>query len=491
MEISDPQGEFPVNELEIWGSETDAPEPPIVPVEYQGDALKIGLNGFSWVPQDLNPTANLRMYQMYQWTWTPTGIAVEPTWEASSEYDSYLQEAKEKKKTVIFCVNKIPNWYSDITSDPQYQWFPIRKSTSNPTSPFSYKDVASYAFQIAARYGSVQVPDSVLVVNQVSQWGEPVNIKKSGLDLIRYLEFENEPDRPWMSEFYSYSPQEMAAFCSAIWDGHEGQLGSNVGVKNADSNLKIVLPSLSTIDLWYLNEMKKWFDLNRSDKRFCADVISVHHYCNTANTFPSNHVNLWGYGSSPETDHFEERIKEFNMFVRQNFPDVEVWFGEFGYDTNLPSTTLTQFPQLYGNHTAEELQSQWNLRTFLYGLASGMDKVMAFNLCDEDSAPQGYLFGSCGFLTSQSTGYKKKQSWKDLDRFTREINGFEFYKDRSIDGVRIFEFRSAHMTKFFYFSPTSNDSTKGFKIGRKRLTATETVQVYSIDRTPFFKLKIK
>jgi len=487
VEISDIQAERPVLEIEIWGSKTDKPVPPKpIITKWSGDALKFGVNGFHWIPKELNPTPNIRIYQQFQWSWTNIGgeLAVEPTRQADGNYDTYLTAAKKDNTTVIFCINKIPDWYATKVSD---EWADMRihPHGKNSVDPFSYTDVSNYAWQMVARYGSVTYPTDILNVNSIPRWNnDPINEKKSGLNLIKYIELENEGNRPWKSPLFKYTPQEMAAFCSAIWDGHEGKLGLRCGIKKADPNVKLVLPGLSEIDIRYLSEMKKWFEANRVDKRFCADVINVHHYCNTSNPWPGFTVNLVnGNGNSPDQDRLEYRLKDLKLFCFQNFKGLEVWFSEFGYDTTPPSTGMSQYPKTYGNKTAFDLQSQWNMRTYLLSLLSGMDKIFMFNLCDEQSAEAGYLFGSSGMLTSEVTGYKKKQSWKDLDWLIREVNGFTFFKDRTLtENVRVFEFRNRLQSKYFYYSPTSNGTTFNFKIGGKQLIATENVQVHSTSR---------
>lgn len=482
FEISDIQGDRPITELEFYGSDME-PEPPLPPIKFSGDALKLGVNGFHWVPQELNPTSNLRMYQMFEWTWRSDGVLFEPNW-INGNYDSYLQGAKDKGKTVIYCINKIPFWMSNqSTSD--WQWSRIHRDGKNGSDPFSYKEVGEYAWQVTARYGSKSYPSEFLDISQEEKYPNfPLTVPKSGLNLISYLELENEPDRPWNEPLYKYSPQELAALMSAIWDGHEGKLGPKVGVKNADPNIKVVLPGLSTLNVWYISEMKKWFESNRVDKKFCADVLNFHHYCNLSNPWPGIEVNLVnGFGISPDDDHLEFRLQETNLWCRSNLPQCQVWFSEFGYDTSPPSTILSQYPQLYGNKTAVELQGQWLLRTYLIGLATGIDKIFMFNLCDENSSQSGYVFGSSGLLSSEVTSFKKKQSWKDLDWLVREITGFKFYKDRTINpNIRIFEFRNRLQSKYFYYCPTSNGSTSEFKIGGKKLFATENVQVYSVSR---------
>ena len=488
FEINSIQGDRPVTEIEIFGNGDSVPPAPVQ--NLSGDALKLGVNGFFWIPLNLNPTKLIRVYQMYGWTWGQNGNKFEPTFDANGNLDSYLQEAKQDNTRVIFCINKIPGWLSDQVGN--WNWQRIHWQNLSGANPEDYFDVSRYAWQLAARYGKNTYPSNLISIDKTQKYyGEPINEIRTGLGLLDYVELENEPDRPWNDITGKYTPQQLAAFCSAIWDGHEGKLGIHCGIKNADPNIKIVLPGISTINLWYLDEMKKWFEQNRNDKRFCADVINVHHYSNSENPWPSDVVNLGGLGISPEPDHLEYRLDELKLYVEQNFENMEVWFGEFGYDTQPPSTGLSQYTQLYGNHSAEELQGQWLLRSYLYGLKSGMDKIIMFNLCDEDSALQGYCFGSSGLLTSQITGFQKKKSWDDVSWLVNELNGYSFFKDRTLDpDVRVFEFRNRYSSKFFYFCSTTNDNTKEFKIGRKHLLATEKVQVIKTDR--FLKnIKIK
>ena len=153
IQISDIQGDRPITELEFYGSQENNPNPPSPPLKkISGDALKIGVNGFHWIPTELNPTPNLRMYQMSQWTWTKDGIAVEPTFQANGMYDSYLTDAKKNGTNVIFCINKIPDWFTSHQSD---EWAdqPFRQVNSNGTDPKSYQEFGEYAFQLVARYG--------------------------------------------------------------------------------------------------------------------------------------------------------------------------------------------------------------------------------------------------------------------------------------------------------------------------------------------------
>ncbi len=65
---------------------------------------------------------------------------------------------------------------------------------------------------------------------------------------------------------------------SADRDGHEGIMGNSFGAKNADPEMKLVLGGLSEADLDYIDDIRQWCLLNRTDKKFVYDVINVHKY---------------------------------------------------------------------------------------------------------------------------------------------------------------------------------------------------------------------
>lgn len=502
LSISDIQGDIPIRELEFYGGSDVVIVPPTPPTNFKkltGDALKLGINGFHWIPNDLIVLPNIRVYQMSQWTLTKEGMMVEPTFQGNGNYDKYYTALKELGVEAVPCINTIPDWMSKDGSlrmcDPKY----------TGDKPSDYIDLAKYVWQYVARYGSKVYEEDLLKINQNPRWnGDPVNQKKSGLNLLKYVEFENEPDRPWNDPLHKYTPEQMAALMSALWDGHEGRMGQYVGVKSADPNIKLVLPGLAEINIMYLAKMKIWFELNRTDKKFCADVINVHHYSNISNPkWPAYSVNLVnGRGISPEADLLELRLKGLKQFVNTNFPKTtEIWFSEFGYDTILSTNPwICQFPQLYSNHTAEDLQSMWLQRIFLIGLSCGMDKLYLFNGIDENTASSGNLFASSGVmygeLPSIGSSFGKKVSYKALQKLLTDLDGYKFYADRSTKDVKILEFRKGSTKRYFYWSPTANDIKVKFPLVKKSMTATEYPQVYTIksfqdDTTPSKDVDLK
>ena len=437
-----------------------------------GDARKIGINGFHWIPWKNAKFPCFRVYQMLYWTWTPLGIKVEPSQDGSANYDSFLKDAKEKGIDIVFCPNKSPSWFNskDNWSDTR-----LHRPEVDGTKPEHYTEIGQYYWQITARYGRKSWPVDRLWVNQVPKYfGEPINEKLSGLNLLNYLEVENEPDRPWNNPENKYTPEQYAALLCVSYDA----------IKNADPSMKVVMGGLSSINTGYLQRMLDWCKLN--NHVFPADVINVHHYCNYMNSFPGPDINLWmGIGISPEQDRLEERLLILIRWVKDNNLNCQIWFSEFGYDTVEPSTMLGQYPQLYNGLDAETLQSWWLQRTYLIGLSVGLDKMFMYNGIDENSASQGYVFGSSGLSTGQypqdgQLSFKKKKAYVDLQWLISELNGFTYQREIKIHpDIKILIFKNKRTIKYFYWSTTSNGTKIPFRIKNKNLMAEEFPQTYT------------
>ena len=421
ISISDIQGDIPITELEFYFDENIKPPSS---KKLTGDALSIGTNGFHWIPTDLIPCQNIRIYQMVQWSWTPKGLAVNPTVQADGMYDEYYQELKNKNITAIPCINKVPNWSHESPNDSEWADLKMNDVGTDPNDPMSYRSISQYGFQLAARYGRVKYPSQDLKVNQEPRWnGDVVNLLQSGLDLLNYIELENEPDRPWKDTKHKYTAEEFAAFMSAVYDGHEGRLGKGYGIKAADPSMKVVMAGISAINTKYIEDMNRWFKENRSDGIFAADVINVHHYCNSANPpYPAQTVNLYlGDGIDPITDKLFERLNDLTLPINNNLnsisslpnsqslnsltDNVKLWLSEFGYDTNPCSTPLCQAVE------NDSIQAEWILQSFLIAIKTGYEKSFVYNLSDEPDLlntdplgninKNGYVFGSSGLLTNE------------------------------------------------------------------------------------------
>lgn len=494
VELVGMEGDRAIGEIEFYGypvgAERNAEALPVPAVaatppalKRRGDAAKIGINGFHWVPLELlQPFALLREYQMTTWTWTPDGIMVQPSFGGNANYDDHYRALKAAGITVVPCINKIPAWLLDgKTADAEWEDFrPVRPAGASAVDPASYRDLSAYFFQLAARYGRRQVPLSELRVNTRPRWkNDPPNEPKSGLDLLNYLEVENEPNRWWRSPEARYTPEQYAALLSACYDGHEGRLGPGYGIKTADPSMQVVMAGLANLNLPYLEAMHRWFRTNRRDRRFAADVLNVHHYSNDANRDDAFEVGFT-FGISPEADRLREKLQALVQWRNRTLPGKALWFSEFGYDTNAPSV---QRVVPYGKHSAEEIQGWWLARGYLEALGAGCDAVFAYNAIDENAAHTGGLYTSSGLAHGEkpadpALAFRRKASWQIVADLIEALDGYTFYRDLSPrPGVRIYAFRAGEREKLIGWSATANDTESTVEIRGEMLRLTEAPRV--------------
>jgi hypothetical protein len=301
-------------------------------------------------------------------------------------------------------------------------------SGASDTQPTSYVAHASLLFQYAARYGRAKVDDAKLKL-------APGQVVVSGLELLPYYEDGNEPDANWVKSDGTalFSPAATAAMVSADYDGHRGALGDGFGIKSADPMAKLVLPGLagagSSTD-WtsnvtsYLDGMRDWVDANRAGD-FPADVINVHEYCFGAGAFGDADPPP---GLSPEDCKLGELLGNIAAYRDQHLPGKQVWLTEFGYDTH-PHSRL-RAPKL-GENSAEVVQAQWILRSFLELLSSGIERAFLYtsrdNCTGDDSAcpDNAVQFSTSGILT-QKGEEEPKPAWYFLSAFRRRVGPMRY-----------------------------------------------------------------
>ncbi|MBR4320250.1 MAG: dockerin type I repeat-containing protein, partial [Oscillospiraceae bacterium] len=267
----------------------------------------------------------------------------------------------------------------------------------------------------------------------VSELSEP----KTGLNLLNTLENSNEPNKTWSGKANYFSPFEMAAMCSADYDGHEGTI-PNAGVKTADPNFKLAIGGmLNTASLLeYLDEMKLWFSYHRTDKKFAVDVLNVHMGAETYN---------------PEDSAFTERVKQIQNWIDENAPDTELWISEF----EVPMGDCeTENLDNHDNDLYQLRYAQRVARTYLMSIGAGVDRMTKFQLRDEG---EGVYYNSG--LTTGKGEWSKKLAWYYTAGMTSMLKNADFIKDNSTDTVKdyIFKDRKTGDEIHCLWSPTSED----------------------------------
>lgn len=433
----------------------------------------IGVNGFVDDPiERIAACGHLREYHSWQWDegnqdsnypgYPNNRLAWSPSWVSGPgwgwDFDAFYQQLKDAGVEVAPCLQGCAPYLVGFDKERTDEK-PV--AGGDPADPRSYIAHASYMFQFAARYGGARCDEALLKLKP----GQPV---RTGLGLVRYLENWNEPDKWWKDRVAYFQPCELAAMCSADYDGHKKTLGPAVGVKNADPNMKLVLGGLARPEVEYLKAMKLWAEFHRGGD-FPADVINLHHYSNDSGGQGGNPTT----GISPEADGLRERFGRIVQWRDRFLPGKEIWVSEFGYDTNPQSTFRA--PAI-GSDSAEEVQGRWIVRSYLALAASGVDRVQLFMLRDVN-AGNPVQFNSSGLTAEKWNRHKPKRSWYYVATLRHVLRGTRFESEIASGdaNVRIYRFRSAERPAhdvYAVWCPTS-DSTevKGFSLGLPNATA--------------------
>jgi len=337
-------------------------------------------------------------------------------------FDDYYKNMSERGIEVTICVHGTMG----DRQRPDYQ----DPDGTRSEYPSSYLGHAQSMFQLAARYGSNKNVDPGIV--RVAAGTE----KKIGLGYVQYFENFNEPFNA------GFTGKQFAAMLSADYDGHMGTLGSDVGVKAADPNAKVVfggsyvtwfnITADGRFNDAFIVDMMAWFGANRTLEQWKAahggsaegyvkypfDVISVHGYS-------------WddsGNGISAEESRYYEKFKTFVDSCETAFPEKELFFSEFGWDTSTNSTNRASTPGL----STLETQGRWLVREFLLAAAAGLDRARQFMMPDAGNDPDNPAwFGTSGMIHGIQGSDNFKPSWYYVGTMRNVL------KDASMNDIEI------------------------------------------------------
>ncbi|MCB9496400.1 MAG: hypothetical protein H6686_05885 [Fibrobacteria bacterium] len=421
------------------GPKGDPPAPVIA--EHPTMGALVGMNGF--VDDDrevLQAVGNLREYHSWQWddgngdASTPAypgnlfGWA--PSWVRGTnwgwDFDDFYGDMHKRGVSMQPVFQGTPAWMFGFAAGDSLK--PV-VSGADSTDPASYKEHADYMFQFAARYGRTVVPAAKLRVDSRNQ-------VRSGLGFVDWMEGWNEPDKNWKTATGHFSPRVYAAMASADYDGDEGRMGKDVGIRNADPTMKMALPGLISIDLNYVKAVKWWSDRIRNTG-FAGDALNFHHYCNDA----GGQQGLATTGISPEADDLRGKLGRIAQWRDVWLPGKELWLSEFGWDTDAGS--VFRAPAT-GSADAYEMQARWVVRGFLAVAASGFDRAHVYTSRDSWDASPG-TFATSGLVHDKydtlEAKLSRKVSWYWVNTLHKTLRDFRFDKDLSPGGgFHVFRF---------------------------------------------------
>ncbi|GAB3637005.1 hypothetical protein GCM10027422_25950 [Hymenobacter arcticus] len=424
-------------EIELGGSYAAGSPLPVADVAALAVQKKIkfsqelGVNAFEWDVEDPNNPGQIdetRLKGVKNFTgfrhyldWqklesTEGGYTFNPVHSGGWNYDLLYQRLKSEGVTVLTCLKTLPDWLLATYPGDQRELenVPVRYG-KDFADPASYVEQAKVAFQFAARYGANPgVPANLLHVDQSTRWaGDGVNEVKIGLNLVHYIECDNERDKWWKGRKAYQTGREYAANLSAFYDGNKNTLGAGVGVKNADPTMQVVMGGLAAATPDYVRGMLDWCKQYRGYKpdgsvNLCWDVINYHLYSNDASTSQGGNSTR---GAAPEVSNVAQVAQAFVTMAHQYANDMPVWVTETGYDTN-PGSPLKAIA--IGPRSVLQTEADWTLRTALLYARWGVERTFFYQLADDNPA-SAVQFSSSGLVNAD-------RSAKPAADFLRQAN---------------------------------------------------------------------
>jgi endoglucanase len=430
---------FPT-ELEFYGTYKMV-KPPVTAIKQKSPLSNFfGVNAFEWDFVDSKKDAytleqkrvdairsfgGIRHYLDWERIEAKEGLyTFNPSHSGGWNYDTLYSTLKDMHVDVLVCLKTLPKWLQETYPGNlrDNENVPI-KSGKSLNDPSSYIEQAKAAFQFAARYGYNKAVQSDFVkVNSNPRWeGDKLNQMQKGLGLIKYIECDNERDKWWKGRKAYQTGREYAANLSAFYDGHKQKLGKDVGVKNADPSMKVVMAGLADPSTDYVRGMIDWCRENRGFRKdgsidLCWDIINFHYYTNESSL---------KRGVAPEllsNDKYAVDLAASFIQLSQSLNlGIPVWVTEAGYDLdqNSPNKSIP-----INEKNALQTQADWILRTSLMYSRSGVEKVFFYQLRD-DNPGSGKIYGSSGLIN-------KDFSDRPASRFLKQTNelfgGFTYVK---------------------------------------------------------------
>lgn len=471
------------------------------PIGTGGDASKIGTCLFTWTPTALMDTFDVvRAYISAEFISTESGIFVEPIFRSRTDdgkgLDTWIKNLNNKGAIPILCINQTPAWFWNgtqmamsapqmsqsvadaVTYDPHASFkrfmsgpnlaaralsatngpeHPPVKPGFSRTDPKSYETYARIFGELAKRYGSKKHTE--FWVNSTPRWNnDPPNEKLSGLGYKFALEVFNEPEPFWRKGDGSgvyMEPEEYAALYAACY----------FSIQKADDKVPVYMAGLTGFDIDYLRR----FATALQALKCPVPDFNLHNYSHYGNKLGVWPPTWFDNGACPpELDLNFPTIKPIVELAKQYGKKVVV--TEFGLDIRQPSW---MYAPPIGNRTSDQLQGDWNCRTYLEYIRYGVSAMTMFTGNDELGAG---MFTSCGLLTNESVGFKPKPSYYAVSLLKKELTGVSFTKDESTPQTRIMRFEGGGVVKYAYWSPTASGATFQAQVAGKSVNVTEQVK---------------
>ncbi len=278
-------------------------------------------------------------------------------------FDDYYETYKSLGVKVLMTLQTIPRWVSPYPDQDDYDSYAPSSQTEG-LKPQDYREAAEFYYQVVARYGSRKHNTEQLLTTDM----------KSGLELINAIEVMNEADY----DNKNFPFEQYAAMLNAVYDGNNGQLGNNYGIKNADPDLPVSITGVA-------NGLDSIKAITEAAGRAPYDIINVHYYSTVMDN--RRYVRV---GVPPEWSGLEKDLNELVNWRNQEAPGKPIWLTEIGWDTN---------PVTNDRAVTEQEAADYLIRSFIIAKSTGIDKTFWYFFKDLGSA-EG-LYSASGLFKSR------------------------------------------------------------------------------------------
>lgn len=341
----------------------------------------------------------------------PEEYMFEPTWQ-NFHYDHTLEEAQAKGMKFVLCItNNLPYYAGGYTENENH---PV-PAGADKTDPASYVMYAKLLFQVAARYGSKTIPDSLLKVKSYPENDYRHQTKRSGTHLVYGIELWNEANK-WGGNF---TPQEYFAMLSACYDGHKGTLGIDAGIMNADPDMPLIFTGTSDHTPAYHTQVRDIWVQERGEPFPENIMYNFHGYFH--NKAINNNTRTTGI--APELGGAIDIYRTWQNFAGNN----KVAKTEYGYDTNPASVQhapLLNKPDS-GTYNIYESQAGLILRDYhLQSIFPCFYLSTFYHVRDGNNGGSTIQYSTCGITKGTCCNYDPKESYFIIAGFIELAGGY-------------------------------------------------------------------
>ncbi|MBC7851598.1 MAG: hypothetical protein H7Y31_17770 [Chitinophagaceae bacterium] len=467
-------------------------DPPKAPAaEYAGERLPaktlkefLGINTYQTVPLKwMKPFYNTRLYTPVDFIDRDTinefpnqqfNLAAQGWFNgAERDYTFFADSiARYANARIWYSLKGVPYWMKKKGLDDWDR--PVSKIGMNTEDPMSYGRHSSMLWHLAALYGTNKVDTNLLQVYNSPRF--------SGRGLMNVFENGNEVDANWVGDKYC-NPIEYFAISTADYDGHEGKLGSQMGLKSGDPKSELMMAGLCGLDTNRVRILSFLCNTLRRDKKFVwQGGVQYHSYSvDGKGRFPGEAFAYSTRGTSPEEDSLRIRMKKVRDYTYKYAPGVECILGEYGYDKYQKSKMSTPLVKGYNEKQSQGIMLLRGINAVAF---SGFDRLTIYWIKDDwDETKKEYqaFFLSCGVILHKSQNeYEPYPSWFYISTL---INQMGDYKPESIvsekGNVWVYKYRhksAADSVAYFVYVPTYNGTkidNYQLNVGRRATSATE------------------